>query len=817
MKAHAERLERLTSSVCMTGLILALGVAPVQASTGASSAGLLTGGTLLFAGVLAWLFERQRQAWRRDHEALSAAMHTLREERDRAQALLASDPHVLLTYTSLDADPEVWGDVTAITGRAALRRLTAWSAWLDGQQAAVVESCLRRLGSHGESFDVNVKTLWGDWVRCSGQPLNGRLVVRLARLTGLELRLAQKEEALRSAEHKAQSLRALFEGAEQPIWLRDSSGRLTYANPAYVKLTEATSLDNVLKNNLELLDQAGADQLAAKRQLKHPVSLRYPLVSQGQRRLFRLVEIPNEQGWAGMGSDISELVELENNLKREMEAHTRALNQLSTAVAGFDAQGRLFFYNNAYVQLWGLDDAFLSDQPTDGSILDRLRLLKKLPEHADFKGWKQRHLEAYRSSEPREDWWHLPSGQTLRVVANPNTQGGVTYLFDDVSERVSLESKFKALTQVQDETLKALNEGVAVVGTDGCLKLFNPAFTAIWGLSTDVLSRQPHLENILTHMRRLAPDDAFDLFLKTAALGWDHREPSSYRLNMTDGRTLDCTSVPLPDGATLFAFVDVTTSVNAERLLREHNMALEQAARIKNDFVHHVSYALRSPLTNIIGFAQLLSNPSSGSLTKKQGHYVQHVLDSSGALMAIMNDILDLASIDEGALSLDVQAVNLREIIEAAQRGVQDRLNEAQLTFDIDCPASLEPVMADGKRLRQVLFNLLSNAITFSDKGTRIVCSVAVSSHQWSLTLRDQGSGIPKDVIDRVFDRFESHQSSQRHRGIGLGLTLVRAFVELHGGHVSIVSEPQKGTQVTCTFPRLPLSQPLTPPQQVAS
>ena len=141
-----------------------------------------------------------------------------------------------------------------------------------------------------------------------------------------------------------------------------------------------------------------------------------------------------------------------------------------------------------------------------------------------------------------------------------------------------------------------------------------------------------------------------------------------------DGLVIDCAAMPLPDGATLLTFLDVTAGVNVERVLKERNQALISAEKLRNDFVHHVSYELRSPLTNIIGFIQLLGDEAIGPLNEKQHEYAGYVLKSSAALLAIINDILDLATIDAGALELRLEDVDIAEAIAAAAEGVQDRL-----------------------------------------------------------------------------------------------------------------------------------------------
>ncbi|MFJ5488194.1 ATP-binding protein, partial [Hansschlegelia beijingensis] len=263
----------------------------------------------------------------------------------------------------------------------------------------------------------------------------------------------------------------------------------------------------------------------------------------------------------------------------------------------------------------------------------------------------------------------------------------------------------------------------------------------------------------------------------------------------------DVVTLPLPDGGTLATFTDVTARVNVERALRDRAEAVEAAARLKADFTSHVSYELRSPLTNIIGFGQLLGDPRLGALSPKQREYVDHILSSSSALLAIINDILDLTTIDAGAMELELGPVNARDAIDGAVEGVRDRLAEAGLGLEIDAPPSVGTFVADGKRVRQILFNLLANAIGFSKPGHAVSVSAERTQDAMIFRVADKGSGISPELADKVFDRFESRTAGAAHRGVGLGLSIVRSFVELHGGSVALDSRIGEGTVVTCRFP----------------
>jgi signal transduction histidine kinase len=281
----------------------------------------------------------------------------------------------------------------------------------------------------------------------------------------------------------------------------------------------------------------------------------------------------------------------------------------------------------------------------------------------------------------------------------------------------------------------------------------------------------------------------------------DHRANFEMRVERTDGLILDCAALSLPDGATLLTFLDVTAGANVERALTDRNQALVAAEKLRNDFVNHVSYELRTPLTNIIGFTQFLAAGGVGPLNPKQLEYAGFITNSSHALLAIIDDILDIASIDAGALELRLEDVDVAEAMKAAAAGVQDRLREAAIELRIVVTDGVGSLRADGRRVRQVLFNLLSNAIGFSEAGQTVTLAAMRRGDEIVFKVSDRGRGIPPEMLDRVFERFESFPNGSRHRGPGLGLSIVRALVELHGGKVLIDTAPNEGTTVTSIFP----------------
>ena len=434
-------------------------------------------------------------------------------------------------------------------------------------------------------------------------------------------------------------------------------------------------------------------------------------------------------------------------------------------------------------------------------MLDRLRAARKLPEQADFRGWKAKLHEAYRAIEPAKDTWYLPDGRALSVVTTPNPEGGVTYLFDDVTESLDLARRFDGLIRVQRETLDSLAEGVAVFGSNGRAQLFNPTFAKMWKLSPDQLNDAPHIDTVAAWCRPLFDDANAWRTIREAITAIENRIDVPLKLERKDGSVLDCMSRPLPDGATMLTFQDITDTENVERALRESNEALEAAGQMKIDFVHHVSYELRAPLTTIIGFAHFLSDPSTGPLTPKQAEYLDYVTKSTNALLALTNNILDLATIDAGAMRLELGPVDVGKTIEAAAEGIQDRLATDRIRLKVDIDPNIGSFIGDERRIVQVLYNLLANAVGFSPQDAMVLVSARRSERSVIFTVTDSGPGIPPDVKDKVFDWFESRSHGSRHRGAGLGLSLVRSFVELHGGKVRVDFDRRQGHDRDLRFP----------------
>jgi signal transduction histidine kinase len=759
-----------------------------------------------FSVVAAILLMRTRLRAAKSETRLRSDIQRLQIEADRYRALLFAEPQILISWAAGDNRPEISGDISLVMARDAQpQRILAFGTWLPPEPALRMDHAVDALREAGEGFLLNLTTSNGHAFEAMGRAVGGQAIVRIRELGGLRRELAETHLRHKALLEETEMLRGFAAAAPWPIWAKRAKNgakdELAYANAAYARATEAASVTDAIERDLELLDSAGRAEMDRALSDTTAFTARLPIVVGGERHLYDVHALNVEGGRAGIAIDASEATNLREALVRMAEAHRRTLDQLSSGVAVFDGRRRLAFYNDSYRRLWDLDRTFLDNNPDDSSVLDRLRAARKLPEQPDFRVWKSKLHEAYRAVEPAKDTWYLPDGRTVSVVTTPNPEGGVTYLFDDVTESFDLARRFDGLIRVQRETLDNLAEAVAVFGSNGRAQLFNPTFAKMWRLSPEALQEEPHIDTVEAWCRPMFDDANTWRALREAITGIENRVEVRLKLERKDGSVLNCMTMPLPDGATMLTFQDISDTENVERALRERNEALETADQMKVDFVHHVSYELRSPLTTIIGFSHFLSDPVTGPLMPKQAEYLGYITASTNALLAIINNILDLATIDAGAMSLNLGSVDIRKTIEAAAEGIQDRLATDRIALKVDVDPSIGNFTGDERRVVQVLYNLLANAVGFSPHDSAITVSARRTDHSVVFSVTDSGPGIPPDVKDKVFDWFESHSNGSRHRGAGLGLSLVRSFVELHGGKVRVDSIVGKGTTVTCDFP----------------
>lgn len=655
---------------------------------------------------------------------------------------------------------------------------------------------------NGTAFALTVTAFDGRIVEVSGYPAGGQAVVWISDITAQGTSSNAMRDKMLSMHRETEQLRQLINFAPFPVWRRDGQAQLAWVNKAYADAVEQPSPEDVVQNAVEL-DHAGKRLSDRARETGESCAEKHYVVIGGKRRALDIIEMPNEDGSMGMALDVTGVDQAERELKLHMDAHAETLDKMATAVAIFGSNKQLQFYNHAYAACWNLDPAWLDTAPSFGEIFDRLRTNRMLAEQVDFKAWKMQQENLFTEIKEQPDQlWHLPDGRHLRVVCQAHPMGGLLFFYEDVTDRFRLESSLNTLSKVQRATLDNLSEGVAVFGSDGCLELHNKSFEDIWQLSSERIKKKPHVRDFIDGCRRLFDDDTNWLSVGERMSGVrEDRHMAHGRLERNDARFIDYAILPLPNGATLFTSLDVTDTTRITKALQERNEALEAADKLKSEFISHVSYQLRTPLTTIKGFSEMLDQGIVGSLSVRQKEYSDAILEASNHLMVLMDDILDLARIEAGVMSIEPTDVDVYQILESTSDLTRREAEEKNIKFRLDADKALGTIKADERRLRQIVFNLLSNAYTFTDDGGEIVLGAKRTGSQVEIWVEDTGLGIDPENQAIVFDRFESRTTAGRRRGAGLGLALVRSFVEMHGGWVSLESKPKQGTKVVCYFP----------------
>lgn len=620
----------------------------------------------------------------------------------------------------------------------------------------------------------------------------------------LALRLRQTEGALNSLTH-------LIEAAPFPMWYRGTDLKLGLVNSAFVHAVEAKDAQDVIERSAELIDAQGEDGAeATARQAQESgriVSRMQPAIIHGERRMLRIVNVPLSTGAvAGFAVDVQDLEDARSELARHRDSQRELADRMTAGTAQFESDRTVSFFNRPFAVMTQLDPEWLSEKPEFDRVIERMRDNQRLPEARDFPMWKEERRNWFTSAEEViEEEWMLPNGDHLRVVAQPLPDGGLRLFLEDRTEQLRLASARDTLLRVRAATFDNLFEAISVFASDGRLYLWNRRFLEDWELDEEWLSIHPRVDELVPAMaRKLVNPTAATQIREMVRQTTNERQSSSGRISMTDGRHFQFAAVPLPDGNALFTMVDVTDSSRIEAALRERATALEEADRVKTDFVANMSYELRTPLTSIGGFAELLGGGYAGALSDKATDYVGAILESVDRLSKLINDVLDLTTGEARGVALEKERVDLGGLCRAAVDTAKSRAAEKAQKLEAEISPTTGHVFGDARRLRESVEHVLQNAIGYSERKGRITLFAEGDKKRAVIRIRDNGPGIAPEDLPLVFDRFHrvNEAGFRGEAALGLGLPLTRQFIEAHGGTVELESKKGKGTIVTLTIPR---------------
>ncbi len=782
---------------------------------------IIGAGALFFAGLVIFWLSKIRNVSLKTQKTGQSQIAAMRVKLDEYEAAFSCLPEVTVLWTQ-SGEPQMFGKSSSLTDSnpdhknfdeqdMQLKQFLEFERWIAPKDAAKLNAGLRHLHLSGEGFVASVKTNSGRQLRAAGETSGGTAILHMRAVTVSTVpqikEIAQPEKTAPNQDFN--SIHQILDLLDDPAWIRSPEGIITFANSHYLSLCSDANLKSGKNQFPELFSPTDiAKHQSALDKNSNEAIIDEPLLEVGYEHELALSRV----GTSSIGL-IRKTTDSENQSVNNDELSFSNINPvldaMTSPMVAFDKEGRLKQFNGAYKELFSLDEKSLAEGINEREVLDLLRRKDQLPSESDYKEWRTKHLKSYALKKPRKELWHLASGRTLQVIATPNSHdGGVIYVFDDISEQLKLQSSNNAILVVQRETLNSLSEGVAVFGTDGRLRLHNRRLSSIWKLPINELGQAPHIDAIAQSCGKSIPEDGEEIWqrLKQSVVDFDPRRiDKSGRIKRKDGRLIDYAIVRLPDTQTLLTFVDVTKSANYETVLKERNEALETADRLKDAFVQNVSHELRVPLTSIIGFADLLASNSFGPLNAQQRTYTDYIRSSTATLGTLIDNILDLTNVDAGIARLDLKELDIASLIEKAKTGFSATLvgtdGATPINLSVNMPDPAPKLVADGNRVVQILYNLLSNAVKYSDPGSKIILDVEQNAGWIRLGITDQGIAVPSELKAALERPDQGRSLKELHRNSGIGLTIVKAFVELHGGNITMQTNPANGNTIIVNLP----------------
>lgn len=617
-------------------------------------------------------------------------------------------------------------------------------------------------------------------------------------------KLASLGEKARELEKENTLFKQAFDSLPFPVWLRSEELQIAACNPAYAKAVHADSPEQAVLLGSELVYEKSPREAkvlaAAARAAGKEKKAREFVVMEGKRRWVEASEIPlpaqlySKNKTIGFVRDITQEQELQNSLQNHIASHNGVLEHLKTAIAVFDADMRLQFYNTSFMNLWDLEAEWLDSSPTYSHVLDMLREKRRLPENRDFSAYKTREIKYFTSLvAATEDILHLPSGMTLRRMLTPHPLGGLLITYEDVTGHLTMERSMTVLNETQYTVINHLREAILLFGRDGRLRLANTAYLTLWQISDSDFNKPPlTIVEVIEKQKPFFENENNWEALKEQLLGVITSHTGEiFQILRPDGKVLEFVAAGLPDGGIFVSFLDVTEEEKSSSLAEEKETLLSrfkqttvQAEKLRAVFLEQLGREINPQLSSLTDAVQKLSDNAGQRLSRRQKTCLQTIFDSSSELKILFDDLADLALIETGSAVLELDSVDARGLLNGIMNTVKEQAKNKNVSLHLSCPDVLPTLIADKKRLKQVLFYLINNAVSAAFKDGTVSLSVYTENKNLVIALEEKSLDVKNDSDTINF-------AAQN----GFAASLIRGFIEMHGGTLAV--SDKKGTKKT--------------------
>jgi signal transduction histidine kinase len=513
-------------------------------------------------------------------------------------------------------------------------------------------------------------------------------------------------------------------------------------------------------------------------------------------------------GYRGIGRDLTLLVRAEQHAAFAQTRLIEAIESIPECFMLLDSDDRLVLCNSRYREVnaavvpWLVGGTPLAD------------IYRASEERGAVRPAATSLVERFQPGAPNvgeaqlgDRWFQISEKRTL--------DGGSVVVQTEVTALKRREQELAEKSALLHATLQTMQQGLVVYDNNLRLRVWNEK---IYDIFPDLRRGQQRAgDSVAVPMRRLAETGAYgpgDPDQLVAARLKELREapPPLEEITMRDGRVIERRLEPMPDGGLLATYLDITERKRFVADLRRAKEEAELASRTKTEFLANMSHELRTPLNAVIGFAEIMQGQIFGPLgDARYIEYAADIRDSGQHLLNLINDLLDVSKIEFGKVELIDETVDLTSILDSCMRLMRDRADQAGLEMTAHTPPDLPYLRADGRRLKQILLNLMSNAVKFTPSGGRVTVRATIADDAgMKIVVTDTGIGIATHDLAKALQPFGQIDSrmTRKYQGTGLGLPLTKSMIELHGGSLQLESSVGHGTTATLWLPSVRIVPP---------